>query len=101
MTWKILCWIVVLLKAWVNEMETICLKTYVNEHNNDQRALVEWYKFTANVILTGDQYHDKIIERIEGFLLGLHFSDTVEVDYEEIVISSENKLFEFCEFEVE
>jgi len=51
--------------------------------------------------LTGDEYHDKIIERIEGFLLGLHFSDTVEVDYEEIVISSEHQLFEFCGFEVE
>ena len=48
--------------------------------------------------MTGDDYHDKIEERIEGFLTGLKYA---KFDYEldeNLEIDSTNELFNKCNF---
>ena len=42
---------------------------YANEHYEEERALFNLE--TNEVILKGDYYHDKIYEKIEGYLLAL------------------------------
>lgn len=44
----------------------------VNETNEDEAALVNFD--TKEAIIKGDSYHDKIFNKIEGFLQGLDFA---------------------------
>ena len=83
---------------YIEDDSTLYLTTYINAHNNDQRCLIE---NDNHIIFTGDQYHDKIIEKIEGFLIGVQFTDTYSIKHREIVIHAEDKMFDICGFEVE
>ena len=68
----------------------------INATYEEQEAL--YNKDTEEVIMTGDDYHDKIEERIEGFLTGLKYA---KFDYEldeNLEVDSTNELFNKCNF---
>ena len=68
----------------------------INETYEEQEAL--YNKDMEEVIMTGDDYHDKIDKRIEGFLEGLTYA---KFDYEldeNLEIDSTNELFNKCNF---
>ena len=73
------------------------LRILVNETYDEAKAL---YNETTNeILLTGDSYHDKIDEYIEGFLKGLQYTNTeYELDDEEEYITPNNELFNKCNF---
>jgi DNA-binding LacI/PurR family transcriptional regulator len=65
---------------------------YVNKHYEEERALVDLD--SKEIILQGDYYHDKIDEKIEGYLKALedHNIYTDEVEREEI--GSKHEMYE-------
>lgn len=72
------------------------LVVYINDNFEDERALFDLDKM--KVILMGDYYHDKIDDRIEGYLEALKDNGIYnkEVDSEWIDESHEHyKLMEF------
>lgn len=74
------------------------LKIFINEEFEDERALVNIEN--NEVLLKGDCYHDKIDEKIEGFLLGLDFANIEYVEEEDEWIDLDSKMFSiigFCE----
>lgn len=65
---------------------------YVNENFEEEKALFD--KEETKVILKGDYYHDKIDERIEGYLEALSdfsiYKEEVETEY----IDESHELYE-------
>jgi hypothetical protein len=78
----------------------IKMKLRVYETENDGeilKALVN--EDIEMLIFNGDYYHDKITERIEGFLYGLEYSG---VKYELLatkVIKNKSKMYSICRFD--
>jgi hemerythrin len=69
---------------------------YVNDHFEEERAL---FDLEGNrEILKGDYYHDKITERIEGYLQALDdfkiYTEEVETEW----IDSTHQHYELLEF---
>ena len=58
-------------------------------------ALIE--KDTNKILLKGDYYHDKIYEKIEGFLEGLDYCG-VEYKLEFLGLSSDDEMFKTIGF---
>lgn len=75
------------------------LVIYVNENFEDERALFD--KDKEKVMLKGDEYHDKIDEKIEGYLQALAdfaiYQEKVETEY----IDESNSLYKTIGFESE
>lgn len=77
------------------------LVIYVNEHAEDERALFD--KNEGKIIMKGDYYHDKIDQRIEGYLealsdfsiykeeVGAEYIDESHELYEKIGFYNENE----------
>ena len=72
------------------------LKILINSTYEEQKALINTE--TNEVLLEGDSYHDKIDERIEGFLLGLIYCDYKYSLLDSEQINTDNKLFDVCGF---
>ena len=64
-------------------MKTLHFKIYVNDEFDEERALVEVTDNQFKVVQYGDYYHDKIDERIEGFLEGLIYIGDVQYELED------------------
>lgn len=72
------------------------LKICVNDTFEEEKALVDLN--SKSVLLRGDYYHDKIDEKIEGFLLGL---DYCKIEYELLEdqnITPNMEIFQECDF---
>lgn len=72
------------------------LKILINDTNEEERALVNID--TKEVILRGDYYHDRIDERIDGFLYGLRY---VGIKYNRLDnqhILPKQGMFKVCDF---
>lgn len=74
-------------------------KKYINKDFEEQMAIAEICEDdTPNIIMTGDYYHDKTEAKIEGFLIGVRFSDedsyTIETEY----ISEGHELYNELQF---
>lgn len=72
--------------------------TLRNECYEDEAAL--YSKTYDKIILRGDYYHDKIEEKIEGFLLGLQYAGFDVISTSE-QINESSDLFKRCNFYVE
>lgn len=77
------------------------LKIYENATNLEERALVDescdQYPYNK-IIISGDEYHDGIQDRIEGFFDALSY---LKISYEKMTteaITPDNCLFEFFDF---
>ena len=73
------------------------LKRVINGTFEEEVALINVE--TNEVLIKGDAYHDKIDERIEGFLYGLLYANVKHslVD-EDLRIMPTDKLFDICDF---
>lgn len=73
------------------------LRRVINGTFEDEVALINTK--TNEVLIKGDAYHDKIDERIEGFLYGLVYANVKHslVD-EDLRIMPTDKLFDICDF---
>lgn len=72
-------------------------KIYTNgDYGDIQKALVNGE--TNEVIMQGDYYHDKISERINGFLTGVEYASRKPVWVDETEITKDHKLFEELDF---
>lgn len=75
------------------------IKYYVNEEFDEEKALVEIKEDgTEQLIMKGDYYHDKIDQRMEGFLEAL---DYLEIEYsgnEEVKINHGHEKFDVLNF---
>jgi len=73
------------------------LKIFINGvYSEEEKALINMD--TKEVILSGDYYHNKIDETINGFLKGLNY---VNIKYNLLkteTITPENKMFNICNF---
>jgi hypothetical protein len=74
------------LRIYETEIEGEILKALVNED-------------TKILIFNGDYYHDKITERIEGFLYGLKYSEVKYELLETKVIKNRSKMYSICGFD--
>ena len=77
------------------------LKIYENATYPEEKALVDvscdQYPYNK-IIISGDEYHDGIRDRIEGFFDALSY---LKISYEKITteaITPDNRLFEFFDF---
>ena len=78
-------------------MSMLNLAILVNENNEDEKALVDLDD--KRVCISGDYYHDKIDEQIEGFLEGLKFANVkYELVNDWMEVSPEDELFEVAGF---
>lgn len=79
----------------------IKFKKYINKHFEEQMGLVEVCDDGVdNVIMYGDYYHDKISAKIEGFLIGVQFTDEWTYSIETEYITEEHEMYyklDFCE----
>lgn len=75
---------------------------YTNSTFEEEKALVERKENGEKhiVVMKGDYYHDKIDEKINGFLLGLQYSN-IEYELKEIEVFPNLKLFEELDFYLE
>lgn len=68
------------------------LVIYVNEHSEDEKALFD--RGEKKIIMKGDTYHNKISQRIEGYLQALDdfaiYREKVETKY----INESHELYE-------
>ena len=81
-------------------MKKLNLVTYVNAELEDEKALVNRINGEIEVLVKGDYYHDKIFEKIEGFLEGLDYA-RVEYDFDDcnICIDHNDELYDTMGFE--
>lgn len=71
------------------------LVIYINVIDDTQRALVEILDDnTYKIIMSGDWYHDKIIEKIDGFFQCLNYFNILHNLHNHKIISPEDKLYE-------
>lgn len=69
----------------------------INKNNEEKALLYDYETDTPYIILTGDYYHNKIDEQIEGFITALRFLK-IDCEIKEIEINSNDPLFEICYF---
>ncbi|MGK4040841.1 hypothetical protein AB0Y20_00970 [Heyndrickxia oleronia] len=69
---------------------------YTNSHFEEEKALVNLN--TKEVILKGDYYHDKIDEKIEGYLAALQDFNIYNDEPEEEEIDSKHEMYKELEF---
>jgi hypothetical protein len=85
------------LKTKIKGGRKMDLVMLINNEHEDERALYNMSK--GEVIFLGDYYHDKIDEKIEGFIECLIY---LEVSFEfqdnPIWVEREDELFEKCNF---
>ena len=75
------------IRIYESEIEDEIVKALINED-------------TKELILNGDYYHDKITEKIQGFLQGL---DYIKFEYEWLetkVINEDNEMYSVCGFDI-
>jgi hypothetical protein len=72
------------------------LVIYINEHSEDSRALFDLDK--GEVLLSGDYYHDKIDEMIQGYLCALSDHNIYKEEPEDIWIDNTHEHFKECDF---
>lgn len=75
------------------------LVIHINERFEEQKALVDLD--SGKVLVSGDEYHDKISERIEGYLKALNDFDIYNVsnkDIPEEYIDKNHKYYEVVDF---
>lgn len=81
-------------------MKKLNLVTYVNAEFEDEKALVLKIGSETKVLVKGDYYHNKIEERIGGFLDGLNFAGVeYGFDSSDIYINHKDKLYSVIGFE--
>jgi hypothetical protein len=73
-------------------MNNMKLVVYVNEDFEDQRALFDLER--KKTLLVGDFYHDKIDEKIDGYLQALKDFEIYKEEVEYIWINPEHEHFE-------
>lgn len=73
------------LRIYESEIEEEIIKALVDENKKI-------------LIFNGDYYHDKIDERIEGFLYGLRYSDKNYELLKTKVIKPRSKMYSICGF---
>lgn len=71
------------------------LITLINGTFEDQKAL--YNLDTKEVLCTGDYYHNKITERIEGIIQGIKYCG-IQVEEDERLIFPNDDLFGVCDF---
>lgn len=69
---------------------------FTNSHFEEEKALVNLD--TKEVIIKGDYYHDKIDERIEGYLAALQDFNIYKDEPKEKKIDSKHEMYEKLEF---
>lgn len=69
---------------------------YGNKHYEEEKALVDLDK--KKVLLKGDYYHDKIDEKIEGYLQALFDFNIYQQDVSTEWIDYKHELYNFLEF---
>ena len=81
-------------------MKKLNLLTYVNAELPDEKALVSNADGEIDVLVKGDYYHDKILEKIEGFLGGLDYAG-VEYNFNDyrILIDHNSAYYSIIGFE--
>lgn len=73
------------------------LKVFENGvYSEIEKALVNMD--TKEIIMSGDYYHDKIDEHMEGFLMGLKYAKVKYELLEPEVIIPEHEMFNKCDF---
>lgn len=70
------------------------LVVYINSIDDTQRALVEALdNGKYEVIMSGDWYHDKILEKIEGFFKALDYFNVLYNKTDYVVLTPEDDLY--------
>lgn len=69
---------------------------YINSHFEEEKALYDLDKNEA--LLKGDQYHDKIYEKIEGYLKALQDFNVYEKSVAEEYIDSNHEFYQQLSF---
>ena len=72
------------------------LVIYVNDNFEEEKALFD--KNEKKVILLGDYYHDKIDERIEGYLEALRDFNIYNKEVGDIYINESHEHYDFIVF---
>jgi hypothetical protein len=67
---------------------------YVNDSFEDERALFDLDN--NKVLVMGDYYHDKIDEKIEGYLQALEDFDIHEGEPDTVWIEEDHKHYKLC-----
>lgn len=75
--------------------KTVIADIYFNEYFDEEAALF----IDGNLVVRGDEYHDKISEFIDGVLFGIELCGHA-VEKETQSIDSSNEMFVKCEFAV-
>ena len=76
-------------------MEKIKFIKFINGTLEDEAAL---YDVNNNeIVIKGDDYHDKIYEKIDGIIQGIEYVG-IEVAVEEKIIYSDNEMFNVLDF---
>ena len=76
-------------------MKKIKFIRFVNGTFEDEVAL---YDVGNNeIVIKGDDYHDKIYEKIDGIIQGIEYVD-IEVTVEEKIIYPDNEMFNVLDF---
>ncbi len=69
---------------------------FANEHFEEEKALFDLEE--NRVVLKGDYYHDKINEKIEGYLQALYEFNIYKEDVDEEWIDNTHDLYEAIDF---
>ena len=76
-------------------MKKINFIKFINGTLEDEAAL---YDVNNNeIVIKGDDYHDKIYEKIDGIIQGIEYVG-IEVAVEEKIIYSDNEMFNVLDF---
>ena len=76
-------------------MKKINFIKFINGTLEDEAAL---YNVNNNeIVIKGDDYHDKIYEKIDGIIQGIEYVG-IEVAVEEKIIYSDNEMFNVLDF---
>ena len=76
-------------------MKKIKFIKFINGTLEDEAAL---YDVDNNeIVIKGDDYHDKIYEKIDGIIQGIEYVD-IEVTVEEKIIYPDNEMFNVLDF---
>ena len=76
-------------------MKKIKFIKFINGTLENEAAL---YDVNNNeIVIKGDDYHDKIYEKIDGIIQGIEYVD-IEVTVEEKIIYPDNEMFNVLDF---
>lgn len=76
------------------------LVVYTNKDYEEEMALVNYTNSNVyDVLITGDYYHDKINDKIEGYLIALSHLKRYDVDdVVRIIIGRDSEMYKFLGF---